>query len=240
MKNVNSEERIYKTKNYKMFSKMRGNRKIDNTNLRRIQASVKEINLLSKQPILVNDKYQIIDGQHRLKIAEKLKIHVYYIIGKKLQLEEVQKLNNVSKKWELADYMESHAKLGKEEYIYMKQFYETYKLPISTCVLLLSGNRNDYGESFKNGKFKIKSKENAVQTATFINTLKKENPHYCLKGFILALKEVRRKNPNEKRLVEILTAGVKQQINTKEYIQEIQNKYNHGLLVKNKLLFVKL
>ena len=54
---------IMVTENYDMFKKIGGNRKINKANYAKIVKSMKEEQLII--PIVVNERYEIIDGQHR-------------------------------------------------------------------------------------------------------------------------------------------------------------------------------
>ena len=62
--------------------------------------------------ILVNEKMQVIDGQHRLISAIKNKTFIYYIIAKGYDLEEVKALNMQQKNWSTDDFLYSYANMG--------------------------------------------------------------------------------------------------------------------------------
>lgn len=53
------------TTSYGLFKKHPLNREIDEQNLNKIIQSIKHQNLLNIQPILVNENYEVVDGQHR-------------------------------------------------------------------------------------------------------------------------------------------------------------------------------
>ena len=66
--------KILSTYEYDKFKKIKGNRKINFKNLGKI------INSMSKKqlviPILVNEKFEVIDGQHRLQACIELGLPV--------------------------------------------------------------------------------------------------------------------------------------------------------------------
>ena len=63
---------VMKSNNYDMFKFMEGNRKISSTNLNQIISSMKEKQLVI--PITVNEKFEIIDGQHRFSACKYLNL----------------------------------------------------------------------------------------------------------------------------------------------------------------------
>ena len=71
---------VMKTTNYDMFKFMEGNRQTNSSNLNQIIESMKEKQLII--PITVNEKFEIIDGQHRFKACKYLGLPVYFIIEK--------------------------------------------------------------------------------------------------------------------------------------------------------------
>jgi len=83
---------VFETYNYSMFEPLKGNRAINPIHLKRITESIKNNYLLS--PILINEKGQIIDGQHRFKSAKDLGLPIRYIVAVRYGLKEVQVLKN--------------------------------------------------------------------------------------------------------------------------------------------------
>ena len=69
---------VYRTNDYSLFSKLDGNRDVNKAHLHRLKKSIKEESLCV--PIIVNEKYEIIDGQHRFSCWENLMLPVYYIV----------------------------------------------------------------------------------------------------------------------------------------------------------------
>jgi hypothetical protein len=59
-----------KTKDYARFKTLGGNRQLNELHLKRLLSSVMVKNLLFANPILVNEKFEIIDGLNRHSILE--------------------------------------------------------------------------------------------------------------------------------------------------------------------------
>ena len=68
---------VMKTNDYTIFSQIKGNRFINKSHLNRIKQSIKEEYL--EVPIIVNEKYEIIDGPHRFEAVKELKKPIYFI-----------------------------------------------------------------------------------------------------------------------------------------------------------------
>jgi hypothetical protein len=155
---VKSEITVKKTTEYGKFKAVKGNREVKRGHVLKLKLSVKEKNLLKYSPILVNENFEVIDGQHRLEVCREYKLPVYYVVVKNSDIYDVQMLNSSSKSWALNDYMTCYCELGKDDYcIYMK-FKKENKLSHGITQLLLSGNRGEGGgihKDFKAGNFKI-------------------------------------------------------------------------------------
>ena len=98
------------TNDYGLFTFIDGNRDINKNQLSRLAKSIDEDYI--PVPIIVNEKKQIIDGQHRYEVIKTLNKPVYYIEVPGLRLPEVHRLNNNTKNWTATEYMNGYAKLG--------------------------------------------------------------------------------------------------------------------------------
>ena len=96
---------VIKTNDYNTFKVMPGNRPVNKLHVRRLSQSMEEKHLMS--PILVNEKMQVIDGQHRLEAQKSLKLPVFYIINKGYGKKETHMLNSNSKDWKNDDFMDA-------------------------------------------------------------------------------------------------------------------------------------
>ena len=149
--------RTFKTNDYHRFHFLDGNREVNKNHVKNLIDSISRRNLLETNPIIVNEKMEIIDGQHRLAAAMALDIPIFYVLQDKTDLTDVQRLNATVKKWSLMDFANSYANLGNQNYIILKDFCQTYNVPISIAVVLLDsrygGTSKDVVDAFKNGEF---------------------------------------------------------------------------------------
>lgn len=113
--------KVYKTNDLSIFKQIDGNRIPNLQHVNRLASSIR-VNGMKCNPILVNEKMEVIDGQHRLMAAKEAASFVYYIIVTGYSLNEVHTLNLNQKNWGRKDFMEGYANMGIESYIKLKSF----------------------------------------------------------------------------------------------------------------------
>lgn len=129
---------IKKTTDYKIFKRVQGNRPVDVNHVKSLISSVAQKNLLENIPLIVNDKMEVIDGQHRLEVSKAMGIPVYYISVPKADISDIRRLNSYSRPWSVFDYLDSYIDLGKTDYKQLKSFASKYSLSISNALIILS------------------------------------------------------------------------------------------------------
>ena len=185
MKTINQ---VITTNDYSMFKIIDGNRSINKLHLKRLKQSIKEKYITV--PIIVNHKFQIIDGQHRFNAAKELGKPINYIKVNGLDLADVHRLNTNSKNWTADSYMDGYCKLGMEEYIKYRDFKNKYGFGHNETNALLT-NRTSAGghhiEAFNHGTFKIADYNLAVENADKITQVAQYYDGYKRRGFIYAM-----------------------------------------------------
>jgi len=131
------KEYVLKTTDYHLFSFISGNRKVNMAHARRLEKSFSKKQLLS--PIIVNEHYQIIDGQHRFTVCKKLGLPIFYFIVEGYGLDEVQILNTNSSNWKKTDYLNAYCDLKYTEYLKFRRFMQQYPdFGFQACEMLLA------------------------------------------------------------------------------------------------------
>lgn len=130
---------VLSTNDYSKFKTLQGNRNVNALHVRRLKESFKEAYLLT--PIVINQSYEIIDGQHRFEAAKEMGLPVNFIICNNYSLKEVQLLNNNMKNWRKEDYLKAFCDLGYEQYHKFREFMEVFpELNLSSCEIILTNN----------------------------------------------------------------------------------------------------
>lgn len=106
--------KIYVTSDYEKFKKLEGNRDVKGT--KKIIASINKVGYVLS-PILVNENFEVVDGQNRLEALKKLELEVPYIIQEGIGLEECRNLNIGQSNWNTKQFIESYAESGNDSYV---------------------------------------------------------------------------------------------------------------------------
>lgn len=118
---------ILETRDYEKFNKLKGNRSITDGRISKIISSINKVGYI-KNPIIVNEKMEIIDGQGRFEALKSLKLPIYYIVIPGIGIEQCISMNINNTNWKLTDYIESYSELGNQNFIYLKQLLNEYKM----------------------------------------------------------------------------------------------------------------
>ena len=149
---------VYITENYAQFKRLEGNR--DPRSSRAIIESIKTIGYIDN-PILVNEKLEVIDGQNRLEALKQLNMPVYYHIVEGIGADEAVQLNIGRSNWKTLDYVKSYAERGNETYQKLLDFYELSKVDI--CTLVAIGRME-----IKNGGARAGNKSNQITRGMYV------------------------------------------------------------------------
>jgi len=186
-----NEIQVHATKDYSLFKTLNGNRDVHNLHLTRLKESMKKNHLTTI--IMVNENFEIIDGQHRFLVSQELKLPINYIIQKNYGLKEVQILNANMKNWQTIDYVNGYCDLGYKDYIIYRDFVDEYGFQNQVAMLLLSdehpsGNQEESpAVKFKDGRFKVKDLENAKRIAEKFLMIEPYYKGFLRRSFIYAL-----------------------------------------------------
>lgn len=134
---------VYKTYDYSKFKLVDVNREIVELSVKRLVESFKTMYLVSV--IVVNEKYEIIDGQHRFTAARELGFPIHYIIVYGYGLKEIQMLNTNQKNWQRKDHLHAHCISGKEVYLEFQEFLNEFpELGMASALRIFSGGTDGY------------------------------------------------------------------------------------------------
>jgi hypothetical protein len=197
---------VYETTDYSRFKNLPGNRSINKQHVLRLVESFKTSYLMS--PIIINEKSEIIDGQHRFLAAKELNLPIRFIVCNEYDLKQVQSLNTNSKNWRKEDYLKAYCDLNYPDYIKFRSFmYQYPEFGINACEVLLtdtaSGSKlalsnkklisetNKEGKYtaryFEEGKLKIKDYKKAQANAEKLLTVKPFYEGYNRLTFVRAM-----------------------------------------------------
>lgn len=164
MKTINQ---VKTTNDYDMFKRCKGNRKINRLHVRRLKDSM--MKEFIEMPIIINEKNEIIDGQHRFTAAKELGMNIPFIKVKNLGKEQIHRLNTNSKNWNGKDYLHDYCEMGMKDYIIYRDFLDKYGFDWNVTNAMLSDKNRMSGSkdnvAFIDGLFKVKNLKKAVDRA---------------------------------------------------------------------------
>ena len=195
MNNLNTEpmvkhsNQVHTTTDYFLFKPIEGNRNKNLLHINRLKKSMSSNYLFTV--IIVNEKYEIIDGQHRFDVIEELKLPLNYVICNGYGLKEVHVLNQNSKTWNADDYLQGYCKLGYEHYIEYLKFKNKFCFGHNECMLLLGGSDSGHNiKEFYNGNFKVKDYNKAYEKASKILMISKYYDGYKRASFVRTMNSI--------------------------------------------------
>lgn len=176
---------IYKTSDYGKFTFIKSNRELKS--LGKLERAAIELGFYA--PIIVNEKYEVIDGQHRLAVSEKLGIPVEYIVRPGLSIKDIISLNSSAKNWTLEDYIHAYTEHGLKNYETLQKVKKDFgDLPYSYLLDLAysnstgSNNAGNHGmkssvarSAVIDGKFEFYNIENMKNYINYYLEITKSN-----------------------------------------------------------------
>ena len=187
---------IRKTKNYDQFIFMDDNRKINPTKVERLKKSMTK-NGFIPVPIVVNNRNEVIDGQHRLEAAKSLNLALHYFSAGGMGIEETRVLNQNGTPWKNKEHLHTYMVREEKEYpdSYWDQPYhqffhiqKTYKLHFQIILTLIGVHDFTVGsELFKEGRLKINNFSKLEKDAKYLHSMKDYHEWWRNRPFMAAM-----------------------------------------------------
>lgn len=242
---------VYETTDYGKFKKLKGNREL--TSKSTILSSIKKHGLCYC-PIIVNEKFEVIDGQNRLAACEELGIPVIYILQPGADSETCRALNYGQKNWSSKDFIHFFAENGNESYQRLelliaefgKEFSFVGVLPFATA--RYGGAYGDSGSpqadikkgalSFSEEQYTLARTRMTSAAKLGFTRLQKERrvntrPYYIAVSYCYRNQNITVKSLIEKLLENPLMIG--KYSSPVEYLRAFDTIYNKGKRPKDKV-----
>lgn len=144
---------IYETRDHDVFRRLKGNREVTNKRVAIIKESIESVGYISN-PIIVNSRMEVIDGQGRLEALKQLNIPVEYRVIPGLSITECRAMNLKPTGWSIKDFVDSYAEYGNVNYVRLKKLAEAYDFA-HTLIFSLSSSLTNSGakcqDTIRNG-----------------------------------------------------------------------------------------
>jgi hypothetical protein len=230
------KKEILTTFDYDKFSVLAANRGINQFHVDKIAESMLKKQLVC--PILVNEKYEIIDGQHRYFACMKSKLPIYYVMADGYGYKEVMTLNIRQKNWSILDFFKHYLELKYPEYIKLDNLAAEFNigaLAILRFTGIKGGENGGYlfsSMSIKEGNLKVTNEKRLVGLLNLYSEIKDYWDFSHVSAFQIALRRVEgNKNFNLKQFKEQCHKHheiLKKRHDEKLACMEFQKLYNFG------------
>lgn len=235
---------IFETIDYNQFNEIASNRDVDRKHVNKLVSAIRSKNLLALNPIIVNDKMEVVDGQHRLAAAKQLKTPIFYVVSDSINHDDIAKLNSNKMNWKLMDYINYYTVKGIKEYKELSKLINEYPhLPLSFLIALLSDDGKRHSDDVLRGHLDITNLPEARETIKYIEGYVPYFAHAYNSRFLEAFLYICSTGLYNH---EVMLAKLQRNpgalipcANKKQYIKLLQEIFNKGTHEKNIALFTK-
>lgn len=230
------------TTEYTQFKNLFANRNVNKKHVQRLIHSFSENPaLVPTRPILVNEKMEVIDGQHRLEACRSLGLPVYYMMNSGLGVDSAQLMNALQKGWSILDYARSYAATGSNQYQQFLDLHDEY--PVSLTVLMafcVGREQSNIGNIFRRGEFRMMKdkallRERLDMLADMGTRFNEWTNHNFCRAAHIAMRVPGYDHDRMMRKLEIYQ--LKRQPSRVDYLRELETAYNYHEPDDKKLRF---
>lgn len=241
---------VYEESDYSVFKPLLGNRIVDDAQENKIKESISKVGWI-KNPIVVNEKMQVIDGQARLEVLKELGLPVQYVIAYGSGIDECISMNIGQSNWKVKDYVVSYAIRGNENYARLLELiccFDAYNIQEVAGAIKNTIIRHGYASYYlKSGDFEM-SEDDYKETFSvlescrdFLPILNKIPGSSRVKRTAL-IWVVKNTKVNVSRLYKRLSERypeISPVVDTRPdiFLSELSDVYNKGLAARNCVYF---
>lgn len=188
MDDSNVENVVQQSTKYGKFQFIGTNRVRNQGHIEKLKKAFQEVGNLTKvQPILVNEKYEIIDGQHRFQAARELGEPIYFTMRKGLGIDAARSMNILQRGWTTDDFANSYAESGNKQYREYLRIREEYGFNHSiTLIYLAGGEVPGLFSGFREGTFEIPDLPAAIKRLELLASVEELTPIARFQSFAVA------------------------------------------------------
>lgn len=225
---------IRRTMNYDQFKFIHNNRDQSRGHIETLKRAFEEVgNLTEVQPILVNENYEIIDGQHRFIAAKESGAPIFYTVRPGLRISDARSMNILHREWTTDDFAHSYADGGDVNYKKYIEIKDDYNLPHSVIMEYINGGQSRGAfATFRHGEFVLPNEAAARHRLDMLLEVMPKLPIGKDVNFARAyLKVMAVPGFDQARMVDKVTRlgdMMRKYATVPEYQRAIEDLYNHG------------
>ena len=183
--------KIFTTTDYSIFKDLKGNRIVNDHNLKDIVKSVEEDGF-TYDLVQVNEKMQVTDGKHRIGMyaLKKIPVDYYMVVG--ATIHDTTVMNTHRKSWSFDDWLHRYVVYDYEEYKIYEHLKNLWGFDHWSCIFLLCRTKGVRGrgklkKAFETGDLKIETLMEGKKWAQRILDLEPLYEGYKRRAFVQAM-----------------------------------------------------
>lgn len=241
--------KVYETTNYDKFKLIISNRPLmtKGVHYKRLKNSIIEKGQL--EPAIVNENYEIINGQHRWSICKELGIPFVFEVWEGLKVTDVPDAN-ISSEWKMKHFINLYASNGCENttsYQYLQALIKEFCPPmVLSNITTIMGMRGGNSQTIlKEGRFVMTTAEYEAVRRCIADLIKlgylkwiKENRRSSNAYWLAVAYAWRHPKVDSERLIKLMWQNaikIPSSTKTKEYLRCFSDIYNKNLVIKKKV-----
>lgn len=222
---------ILSTTDYSIFKEITSNREVNEPHVLSLTKAILEKNMLEINPIIVNENYEIIDGQHRLEAAKRLNVPIYYMVSSEVNKTDISRLNSHSLKWSVMDYINYFTIEKAPGFDKLSHFLNEFPFISPSMAIRLIQKFDLKSTEYKNGRIDTSNYEQAVEIGNVVKSFLNFSQVALDKTFIVAIKTIistgKYDHETMKRKLEFQPRSLVKCVNAKQYIELLEEIYNY-------------
>lgn len=243
MNNIITTGSTYRTSDYSLFSRLEGNRPILASRVQKILLSIKNDGYIFN-PIVVNEKYQIIDGQGRFEALRTMGMPIDYVVAPGTGIAECITLNAYTTKWTILDFVSSYGEHSNINYLRLLSVINNFPdLRTQLKIMITLGRASIPSEAIKRGKIIVteEMQQDAENTLLFLSRF--TSAFRRIRGrtefYYFALAFARRCGADEDRLLKCFERAELSPANTqRQALDAVSDLYNLNLKDQRKRIYL--
>lgn len=228
--------KLQRTSNYSIFEGHPTNRPIREKQA--LESSMKRHGFMPSSPIQAvqngGAKLKVIRGHHRLEVARRLGIPVWYVVdNSNTDIFDLE--GDSTQLWSSGDFLTGRARAGDKDCIEVIAFAEAHGLPIGCAASLIGGESAGSGNmltKIKRGVFKVGDKVHPLQVVAITDLARAAGVKFATTASFVGAVSMVIQVPEVdaerlKRRIRSHSANIKKRSTRNDYLEELESVYNY-------------
>lgn len=171
--------KLHETTDYDIFKKIPGNRDVIEQHVKFLMEEIGKKPLFHIDPIRVDKDMYLIDGQHRLEAARRLKVPVMYIVMEGARYE-LMKAFNLHRPWKIEDFIKTGAACGNTNLQRILSTAKEFKIPPAGLLRIVRhGDNSKRINKIRTGNFDLYLRDEEIEIIRKVTEVRQAFIDHC-------------------------------------------------------------